>query len=250
MGGPLMPKPSAKRAEKPWHEWRENMREFVIVVAGVFVALIAQQAVEAWDWRDKVKVADAAMRDELLSDDGPQMVQRLAMHGCIASLLDRIRTAVESGGSRAEISALIDRYWVDDRTYDHIALEAAETADVASHLGQDRFTRFATAYNRMGVLEEVNHREASDWAALRSFRRTGGPVTDAEKDRLLGAIEALRHDDMVMWLGSTRKIPAIRQLGQLDRGRVDGFLADARDHYGACVLDLPTALRQNHATRM
>jgi hypothetical protein len=172
------------------------------------------------------------------------------MHGCIASLLERIRTAVEAGASRAEIGALIDRYWVDDRTYDHIALDAAQSANVASHLGQERFTQFATAYNRMGVLEEINHREAADWAALRSFRRTGGAVSDAEKDRLLGAIEALRHDDMVMWLGSTRKMPAIRQLGQLDPKRVDGFLADARDHYGACVLDYPTALRQKHATRM
>jgi hypothetical protein len=53
-----------------------------------------------------------------------------------------------------------------------------------------------------------------------------------------------------MWLGSTRKIPTIRQFGPLDQTRVDGFLADARDHYGACVLDYPTALRQNHETRM
>lgn len=242
-----MPKRSAKRAEK---RWLEDVREIVIVIIGVFIALIAQQAVEAWDWRQKVQTADGAMREELLSDDGPQMVQRLAMHGCIASLLDRIRSEVESGGSRADISALVDRYWVDDRTYDHIALDAAQTADVASHLGVDRFTLFATAYNRMGVLEEVNHREAADWASLRAFRRTGGTVSDAEKDRLLEAIEALRHDDMVMWLGSTRKVPTILRLGKLDQARVDGFLADARDHYGACVLDYPTALRQNHATRM
>ena len=39
-----MPKRSPKRAKKPWHDWRENMREFVIVVAGVFVALVAQLA--------------------------------------------------------------------------------------------------------------------------------------------------------------------------------------------------------------
>jgi hypothetical protein len=238
------------RPAKARREWRENVREIVIVVIGVFIALVAQQAVEAWDWLQKVKVAEAAMRDELLSDDGPQMVQRLAMHGCIASLLDRLRAAVEGGASRAEIGALIDRYWVDDRTYDRIALDAAQSANVASHLGQERFTQFATAYSRMAVLEEVNHREASDWAALRAFRRTGGAVSDAEKDQLLGAIEALRHDDLVMWLGSTRKMPTIRKFGQLDQRRVDGFLADARDHYGACVLDYPTALRQMHETRM
>ena len=86
----------ARQKASPWHGWRENLREIVIVVIGVFIALVAQQAVEAWDWRQKVDVAEAAMRDELLSDDGPQMVQRLAMHNCIASLLDRIRAAVKA----------------------------------------------------------------------------------------------------------------------------------------------------------
>ena len=234
----------------PGHGWRENVREIAIVVTGVFIALVGQQVVEAWDWHQKIEVADGAMREELLSDDGPQMVQRLAMHGCISLLLDRTRAAVEGGASRSEIAALIDRYWVDDRTYDHVALDAAQAANVASHLGQERFTRFATAYSRMGVLEAVNQREASDWAALRAFRRSGGTVSDAEKDHLLGAIEALQHDDIVMWLGSTRKVPQIRQFGLLDRARVDGFLADARDHYGACVLDYGTALRENHETRM
>jgi hypothetical protein len=235
---------------KPLHGWRAFAGEVAIIVLGVFIALVAEGAVEAWDWHNKVEVAEGAMRQELLTDDGPQMVQRLAMHGCVSSVLDRTRAAVEAGSSRKEIASLIDRYWVDDRTYDHIALDAAEAADVASHLGQERFSQFATAYSRMGVLEAVNHREAFDWASLRAFRRTGGAVTDAEKDRLLEAIEALRHDDAVMWLGSTRKVPQIRQFGELDRTRVDGFLADARDHYGSCVLDYVSAVQQNHGTRM
>jgi hypothetical protein len=235
---------------KPPTGWNAVAWDLAIVTVGVLVALAAQQLVEGWNWRHKVETAEAAMREELLSDDGPQMVQRMAMHGCITSLLDRIRAAIEGGASRGQITNLIDLYWIDDRTYDHIALDAAQSADVASHLGQQRFVRFATAYSRMGVLEEVNHREASDWAALRAFRTTGGPVSDTERDRLLGAVEALRHDDMVMWLGSTRKVPQIRQLGEFDRKRVNGFLADARDHYGSCVLNYAAALRQKHVSRM
>ena len=232
------------------HNWRELLKEWGIIVLGVLTALFAEQAVQSFEWHQKVEAAIADMDNELTRGNGPQAYARLAMHDCIGSVLDRIRAAVEGDASRAEIGALIDRYWVDDRTYDHIALDAAQSANVASHLGQDRFTQFATAYDRMGVLEEINHREASDWAALSAFRRSGGPVSDVEKDRLLGAIEALRHDDMVMWLGSTRKLPWIRKFGELDQKRVSGFLADARDHYGACVLDYATALKQNHATRM
>src|SRR5690349_6431969 len=111
-----MPKPSAKHTS-PRHDWRENAREFVIVVAGVFVALIAQQAVEAWDWHRKVVAAETAMRAELLNDDGPQIYQRAAMHPCVVAQLERIRAAVEGGKSREEIGRLVDGYWIDVRGY-------------------------------------------------------------------------------------------------------------------------------------
>jgi hypothetical protein len=64
---------------KALHNWREDLRELVIVIAGVFIALVAQQMLEASEWRHKVAVADAAMRDELLYDDGPQIYQRAAI---------------------------------------------------------------------------------------------------------------------------------------------------------------------------
>jgi hypothetical protein len=76
-------------------DWRENAREIGIVVIGVWIALLAQQTRDAWEWSQKVKASQAAIRHELLSDDGPEVYQRVALHPCMQARLDDIRAAVE-----------------------------------------------------------------------------------------------------------------------------------------------------------
>jgi len=234
-----MPKRSSKAAENPRRGWRENLREFVIVVAGVFVALVAQQAVDAWNWHRKVVAAEAAMRGELLDDDGPQIYQRAAMHRCVLAQLDRIRAAVEGGGDRAQIGQTIDGYWVDVRTYDELALDAANASDIASHVSQDQLRHFFIPYEAMPLLEQTNADEGAQMARMRAFRRSGGPVSDAEKDRVVEAVETLRNDENVIWGRALIKLPELQFVGPLNRKRVRAFLADARAHYGDCVMPLP-----------
>ena len=234
-----MPKPSPKAKPNPWHDWRENVREFVIVLAGVFVALIAQQAVEASDWRQKADVAKAAMRFELLVDDGPQMYQRTAMHPCLVARLDGIHAAIEDGRDLGKIHRLANAYWVDVRTFDTLALEAANTSDVASHMPQDELARFTFPYKRMPLIERTNIDEAAEMARLRAFRSTGGPLSNEEKDQLLRSAEALRNDDALISKSAEMMLPSIEQLGPLDRTRVRSFIADARAHYGDCIKPLP-----------
>jgi hypothetical protein len=233
-----MPKASPKQAH-PRHDWRENVREFVIVVAGVFVALVAQQAVEAWNWHRKVQVAEAAMRAELLNDDGPQVYQRAAMHPCVIARLQAISDAVEDGKSRQEIGRRIDGYWIDVRGYDRLALDAANSSDVASHMPQDRLGAFFTAYQAMPLYGQANQDEGVGLAKLRAFRRSGGALSNEEKDRLLETVEQLRNDDHLFWRLAKGVIPKLQSIGPLDSTRVRKFMAQARDHYGDCIKPLP-----------
>jgi hypothetical protein len=234
-----MPKPSPKAKPNPWHDWRENVREFVIVLAGVFVALVAQQAVEAWDWHQKVDAAETAMRDELLYDDGPQIYQRVVMHPCVVARLQAISDAVDAGKDRQEIGRQIDGYWIDVRGYDRLALDAANASDVASHMSQDRLGAFFTVYQAMPLLGEANKDEGLGMAKLRAFRRSGGTVSDVEKDRLLETVEQLRNDDHLFWRLGKGLIPVLNSFGPLDPVRVERFTAQARDHYGDCIKPLP-----------
>lgn len=229
----------AKRSAKARFDWRESARELAIVVAGVLVALLAQEVVQDWQWDHKVVVATAAMRDELLSDDGPQVYQRAAMHPCVLQALDRVHGTVERGKSREEIGKAIDGYWVEFRTFDRLALDAANSSDIAAHMPQDQLRDMTRVYQIMPLMERTNAQEGADLARLRAFRRTGDAVSDAEKDRLLEAAEALRSDEQIIWLRVQAKLPLLMSIGPLDQRRVQHFMADARAHYGSCVRDLP-----------
>jgi hypothetical protein len=233
-----MPKEAPKRST-PWRDWRENVREFAIVLAGVFVALVAQQAVEAWDWHRKVDVAEAAMRDELLYDDGPQIYQRVVMHPCVVARLQAISDAVDAGKDRQEIGRQIDGYWIDVRGYDRLALDAANASDVASHMNRDEMEPYLIAYETMPLMTDTNVQEGFDIGRMRAFTRSGGAMSQEEKDRLLQAVEALRNEENTMWAKARLKMYQLRKIGPLDAGRVQMFMADARQHYGACVKDLP-----------
>jgi hypothetical protein len=228
-----------KKVPNAWGEWRENVRELTIVILGVFIALVAQQLADDWQWRHKVAVARAAMHDELLSDDGPQIYQRAAMHPCVVARLDAIRAAAENGRPRQEIAALIDSYWIDVRTFDRLALDSAVASDVAGHMPDEELHNLTVAYEAMPLMERINTQEAADVARLRAFSATGGTVSADEKARVLGAVEALRSEDDIMWRKARVKLPKLFRLGPLDPVRVHEFMADAREHYGDCVKDLP-----------
>jgi len=229
----------AGKAGNPWGGWRENARELAIVVVGVLVALLAQQVVQDFEWRQKTAAALDAMRHELLWDDGPQIYGRAVSHDCAVARLDAIRDAVEAGRSRAEIGRLIDSYGINFFTYDSAALDAAVASETFTHLAPEESAPFNNVYPSIPVFNRTAEREAVDLAALRALRRTGGPLSDAEADATLARVEALRAHERVMFGGAKWVIPNLRKIGPLDAGRLAEFLALARRQYGDCVRPLP-----------
>jgi hypothetical protein len=220
--------------------WREVAKDIAIVFVGVVIALYAQQVVEDWDWRKKVDTAEAAMRRELFFDNGPQVYGRAVMHPCLQGRLEAVRVAVNSGKSREEVANLIAGVQIDFTSYDSLAVQSAFASDVAAHMPQDRLDTYIQAYQMIPTMDRTNALEAADLGRLRSLPRTGGPLTQDEKSRVLEAAEALRiHDDM-MFTAARWALPALRQLGgELDSARKHRFTNFARHHYGTCIKDLP-----------
>ena len=79
------------------HNWRELLKEWGIIVLGVLTALFAEQAVQSFEWHQKVEAAIADMDNELTRGNGPQAYARLAMHDCVRVPAGRIARAVERG---------------------------------------------------------------------------------------------------------------------------------------------------------
>jgi hypothetical protein len=214
--------------------WRQLLKEWGIIVLGVLTALFAEQAVQSFDWRQKVEAALADMDNELSIGDGPQAYVRLAIGGCVASRLDSIREAVERG-DRSQSRKLIDGLWLPHRTYDYLAREAATASDVASHMPADRMLQYRIAYEVVPNMNRLAEKELSDLGHLNAIPRSGGSLETAEKLAANDAVEALRADNEEMTREARFLLVHMKRIGLgLDRASVQRNFAGAPPQYGTC----------------
>jgi hypothetical protein len=219
--------------------WRELFKEWGIIVLGVLTALLAEQAVQSFEWHQKVDAAVADMDNELGSGDGPQAYARLAMHDCVAERLNNVRSAVEHG-DRGRSVALIDSVWLPERTYDSLAREAATASDIASHMPHQRMLQYRIAYEVIPDMDRLSDREMVDLSRLRALPRSDGALETSEKLAAIGAIEALRVDNDAI----SREARFELQHMRLDKLKLDTAFVilnvrEARPHYPTCLAHAP-----------
>jgi len=169
---------------KPMHGWRAFIGEVGIIVLGVLIALAFGQLVDAWQWRDKVSHAEAAMRLELAEDDGPQAYGRVLIGQCLDMQLAKIR----DGAGTAPADQL--RQWTGSyappfRTWDSEAWKVVVASDTGSHMGSDRLIAWSSPYRILPGLTELNEQEAQLVVELRNDLPPPG-------DRSLSDIRSLR----------------------------------------------------------
>lgn len=198
---------------KPVHGWRGFIGEVGIIVLGVLIALGAEQVVRSSEWSHKVHAAEEAMLTELRDDDGPQAYARRGVDPCVRRVLDAIEDSVERDAPRAEVIERIERYSVPFWTWDQFAYRAMIASDLTAHLPHDRLSDWTMAYATVPALDQLNAKEFNDSADLTALRRNGGALSDAERDRLLHAVEVARHDEAAIMASLRVMIPAIEKLG-------------------------------------
>jgi hypothetical protein len=220
---------------KPLHGWRAFAGEVGVIVLGVLIALGAQQFVESLNWHEKVDAAVSDMNNELGSGDGPEAYERLALHDCVAADLSSLRALVEHG-DRSESRKLIDRFWLPNRTWDSLARDAANTADVAAHMPHQRMLQYRIAYEMIPAMQRLAEKELGDLGRFRALPASGGELTSDEKLSEMAAIEALKLDNDTFARESTFVLLRMKMMGLgLSKRFVERRVRTARAHYGDCV---------------
>jgi hypothetical protein len=220
---------------EPLHGWRVFAGEVGVIVLGVLIALGAQQLAESLAWRQKVDAALADMNNELGSGDGPQAYERLALHNCIATHLNNARIVIEKG-DRPESRKLVDQFWLPNRTWDSLARDAANAADVAAHMPHERMLQYRIAYEMVPAMQRVAEKELGDLGRFRALPATGGQLTSAEKLSEIGAIEALKIDNDTFARESRFLLLRMKMMQlRLSKRFVERRLRAAHQHYGDCV---------------
>ena len=220
---------------KPLHGWRAFAGEVGVIVLGVLIALCAQQLAENLAWRQKVDAAVADMNNELGSGDGPQAYERLVLHDCVDAHLNSARAAVEDGDRKAS-RKLIDQVWLPNRTWDSLARDAANSADVAAHMPHERMLQYRIAYEMVPATQRLAEKELVDLGRFRGLPSSGGPLTGEEKFSEIAAIEALRLDNDTFARESRFLLLRMKMMNlRLSKHFVERRVRAAQAHYGGCV---------------
>lgn len=228
---------------KPLHGWRAFVGEVAIIVLGVLIALGAEQAVQSMEWRAKVGAAVADMDNELGSGDGPEAYERAAIHDCVATRLEGLRATVERG-DRAASRKLIEQFWLPNRTWDSLARDAANTADIAAHMPHQRMLQYRIAYEMVPDMQRLAEKELGDLGRLRGLPASGGEITADEKLSEIGAIEAIKLDNDTFARESRFLLLRLKMMEiRLARRFVEHHIRAAHAHYGDCVA--PPALHSD-----
>ncbi|HEY1928541.1 MAG TPA: hypothetical protein VGG92_13825 [Caulobacteraceae bacterium] len=150
---------------KPWHGWREFLKEYGIIVLGVLTALAGEQTVEWLHWREVVAATREALNRELAFDQSVFQT-RVDQAPCMARRLSELETAFEQHAAGRPL--LLKRAFGQPDT-PHLRTSVWETAiadQSASHMPLEVKLRYAGAYETIYWLRERATEERQAWTHL------------------------------------------------------------------------------------
>ena len=222
MSGPQdQPAQSANRSRwrrfSPSMGWRAFWSEIVIVVLGVVIALAANEAVENWNWRVKVKDAEARLQGDI-AWAFLWAAEKSTSQPCIdAQLAALARNVIESGDTLQPMPVVIslDLQMVvrmPNRPYRFPVWDALLADGTASH--------FAT--QRQALYARISDGMAMSRASEIETRRLGGNLLRM-RDPI--PLDPVVRADLLSDINNLRSLTAFEGLNAKQRMRV---IAEAR----------------------
>lgn len=220
---------------KPLHGWRAFAGEVGIIVLGVLIALAFEQMVDAWQWRGKVRRAEAAMRIELSRDDGPQAYARVLIGRCLDARIGRIYDSAETA-SVGQLKQWTAAYSPPFRVWDSEAWKVVIASDIGSHMGSDRVISWSSPYRIVPMFTEEDAEEARLVVDMRNTLPVSSTPTPSDLQNLRRTSDQLRLLNRRFITGSKLLLARIGANGaQVPIPMQRGLIADARAMYGNCV---------------
>lgn len=198
---------------RPFHNWREFLKEYAIIVLGVATALAAEQAVEWWHWEAEVKVARAAIYAEVRSNNISFSARRIAYAACLdrqAAEAERILDDLQAGRPPGRFTAfhagahnlLNDNEWQSQRS-----------AQSLTHFPGEELAQLSSHYALLPLARDWLDRETEAWNTLSVLRQ---PPTNLAPGDLLPLRKALATARWAHWLivlNAERQLRLARRLG-------------------------------------
>ena len=187
--------------------WREFLREILIIVIGVAIALGAGELVDEWNWRQEVATVRDSLDDEL-SDTLFAAEERIRIADCQRRTLDRLdQIADESRGTLAIRHTPVSR----NRVWGSAAWEAAVASGAIAHMDHGQRNAYATLFSYVRLFHELNLRQEELWAHVGAYRRPR-ILTDESRVRFVQTVSELRSLTGTMNHAATQFVEAAKPL--------------------------------------
>jgi hypothetical protein len=181
------------------HWWQEGdgrtsarlfVFELFVVVAGVLIALGAEQVVSNWRWQREVRDSDRRISNEL-GDNLVNAYERLAINDCLESRLAELRDELMEGGptwsgSPARFANDIYEplfapvYRTPNRPWPKDAWQTAINGEILGHFRPERVAQFTAIFDEVSSLQR-NQSEELDLSASLGDLAFPGPISAAER---------------------------------------------------------------------
>lgn len=209
---------------KPWHGFREFLKEYLIIVVGVLTALAAESLVDELRWADRTRQTEEHLRAKVRTLTA-WANERLAMQPCTDDMLDRLRDALEADGE-AWKAPFVLRAGPDKspvvavrRTWAAEDWNAALADGTANHLPKDELMRFSAFFEWVGNLKRFSDREETDVAELRTLTSVKR-LDPATRARYLDTVYRMRQSGTAMSVYSRNLLAGAKGL-KVTPGTVD-----------------------------
>ena len=230
---------------KPWHGWREFLKEYLIIVVGVLTALAAEQAVEWLHWRHQVEVAQGSLSFDLKRAVAWAGAQQI-VSPCVGARLDQMETLLEQAQATGRLPE-VGRIPRNGRaTWLLRSWPALTSSQVLGHMSN----REQISLAGLAAAVEGAHNSAanldSEWEALRTLAGPARAISGSEVSAFRRAVFAAREQAFGLRVASERIETFARQTelvpeAELVAARNDG-VQTIRDHVinGPMCQSLPT----------
>lgn len=196
---------------------RRYFAEFLVITAGVLVALVLEQAVA--NWRERQRVGDIrASMDGEIADFAEIFTLRQRVSDCVTAKLDAIETRVRAEGGGAG-PPIVDV----GRTPYFFSSQGAWSSDAADllarHIGAATYKDYGEIYQGMREFGTLARDEQEAWTTLLTLEGETGPFSEERRVRLREAVARARNAHLLMDAISEQMLVLASAVG-VERNRV------------------------------
>jgi hypothetical protein len=239
---------------KPWHGWREFLKELGTIVLGVSVALAAEQTVEWFHWHTQVRTAREVLAAELVTSIG-NGTQRVAEFQCQEKRLEGIAEILDAATQSGTLPPMAPIQGAPFRSWPSGVWNSVLNSQVASHFPREQLAELGSIYQTIQQANADNSLEFATWASLSGMFGPGRRFDPALDTALHAALTHARVYNFSMTIigGQIAKDAQALDLPytEADRKRIAHVIAVARTcpespatvpkHYGS----MPAPAYQN-----